>query len=106
MTKKKYKRFPILLNKTSAMCITILSGYDTLEDIWTHMDEAVEEQMNTDYSMSRKAASQLLDQLEEHYCTEFLIQLAIGCVKRIKDMDVEFGSSQAKHSIKQILDAN
>jgi len=87
MNKKKYKRFPILLDRHTALAITVLSGYDHIEDMWTHLDESVSEELEHDWNMQKMAAKQLLDQLDEHYCVLFLEELAKECCIRLKQID-------------------
>lgn len=89
----KYERYPIVLDTQTITMIQLFHRTDNvLEDLWINEIDGYEEVRNGQYE---KSAKQLLDQLEDHYTPQFLMELRKEITRTLQEHDNEFGTSFA-----------
>lgn len=98
---KKFKRFPVHIGHDTVILVNVLSGLSKIEDMWLVHDEAVMDfEWNNFYE---KAAKQLLDQLEDHYCDAFLMGLIKVCYDQLKESDQTYRSDSEYKTAEEVL---
>lgn len=97
--KKQVRRTPIVLNKNTIAMLHIFTKLDNLEDMFF---QDFEPYIEENYQQHKKAANELMNQLEDHYCTAFLEALIVECLDRIKNSDLMFGSNHYKSTSERL----
>ena len=87
---ENYQGKPIVLNKNTIILLHLFHRNDSLNDLWMHdMDPFIE----ANFLQHKKAAKELLDSLDGHWCISFLENLIEESFLKIKNHDKEFGTN-------------
>ena len=100
--KKKEKivrRAPIVLDKNTVAMLHIFEKYDSFDDVWY---QDVETYIKENYEQHQKAAEELVNQLEDHWCTAFMEALIIECLKRLQTADSDFKINHLEGVLKRV----
>ena len=80
---KDYKRFPIIISPHDVLVVHVFERNDKLEDVIWMAD--FEPKLYDDFQVYKRAAEQLIEQLEGCYCDLFLKELIEVCKIKLKN---------------------
>lgn len=93
---KNYKRFPIELGPSNIILIHLFSNSDKLRDAFENIDMWEENKAVFDYDVDKNAAKQFFEQLEGHYCDNFLKEIILEASRLLKESDIKLNEMDEK----------